>query len=82
MLSLREAASSPDATESLSEHTRLTADVVLIQHASGVTDSCDDRLESIQPAEHDISANWHHKQGDLGQKSGDWYEMNSSTARV
>ena len=87
MLSLREAASNPDSTEplSLSEHTRLTTDIVLMQHTSGVTSSCDDRSELIQPAEPDVSADsadWHHKQGALAQTLGDWYEMKSSTARV
>ena len=83
MLSLREAASNPDSTEPLSllEHTRLTTGVMLIQRASGVTNSCDGRSESIQPAEHDVPADWNHKQDDLEQKLGDWYEMESSTAR-
>ena len=89
MLSLREAASRPNSMEplsySLSRHTRLTTDVMLIHHVSDVTRSSDDLSETIQPAEHDVSADWDHKQDVPGQKLGAWYEMRSSddsTARV
>lgn len=89
MLSLREAASRPNSTEplsySLSRHTRHTADVVLIHRVSDVTHSSDDLSQTIQPAEHNGSADWNHKEDDLGQKLSAWYEMRSSgdsTARV
>ena len=58
---------------------------MLIHRVSDVTLSGDDLSQTIQPAEQDGSADWNHKQDDLGQKLGAWYEMRSSgdsTARV
>jgi hypothetical protein len=86
MLSLREAASPPNSegptTYLLSEATRRTADVILIHRDSGVTYSYDDQSQATQPDEYD---DWNHKQGNPGQKSGEFHEMKNpgrSTARA
>jgi len=86
VLSLKEAASRPTSTEPLSiSHSlsRRTTSVILVSQASGVTDSYDDRSQTISLAERDASTNW--KQSDVEQKAGTSYETQSSsgsTARV
>ena len=89
MLSLRDAAGRPNSTErpsySLSRFSRPTTDVIFIQQASDITGSNDDQPRTILPAEHDVPADWNHKQSNLGQNPGSWHEIQfpgDSAARV